>query len=554
MAVIGPDLQNAIEQLRAVPSLNAWTSRPADTISSLGNQSQQSASGAVGQDEQTTAVQTAAQGVSDIVAGSVVSDGNAEVRAVETTRYDDVTGSDSAADDSADDRSKYTMSWNIRKMHKHRLDPAGYRNDETTGINVSHDLTGLTSRNQKLSSLSSASCDQGSSESIDSVVERILETTDNASEETAQHRSAFKSGTETRDESEINDKPNVANTVNVTLGVNRRHVTVNCDQPQTIVEERERSAKYSAPKTVGSWGLTNAVTLEDLFEQAVESLDSANDDEDNDVINRSTAEPLPRAKQYRGEENVERRVYDDDLHRQCHEYRLHGYSFVQDEQYSRLSRGFAHVEKVDRTTASVKRRAEDKTDHGLESASNDNNIGQIVSHTATSDFVPGSMKKGGKSASEVESRTTYRQRTVISASLAPSGGQSRRNDEDGTEDYVRKLDLGLDCEMAANSVPGPGMSRSSSITWDTISVDSLVMVDDDSTSVRAVYSATTSTTRQGHRVDDVLADDEDPNQKMLKNDIELGLSAENGMSRQNVPHSSTCVADQAATEVCSQHF
>ena len=100
----------------------------------------------------------------------------------------------------------------------------------------------------------------------------------------------------------------------------------------------------------------------------------------------------------------------------------------------------------------------------------------------------------------------------------PSGGQSRRYDDDDAEDYISKMNSDLDSELAVNAhvkagQTTGGMSHASSITWDTISIDSLVMMDDENSTLRAIYSAKTSTTGATNAIpnrntEDKLADDE----------------------------------------------
>ena len=333
---ISRDLQNAIEQLRAVPSINIWEVRSIQQNHYVSeNQLELTIIGDVEQrQEATLKFNNKEVNENNTTHDYFISDDA-------TSQSNDTTETDSAADDSTDDRSKYSMSWNIRRLRKHRLDPTGYsksRDNAVTLVAVRTQSVGTDSPHKSCERVpSSASYGVGSDESLDSVVERILESTDDVFEDTKRYRvSASKPETETVVAK--TDNAGVVDTVNVTLSVNRRHMVIACDDREKEVVENHvtcepiHSPSYSAPTDSSQNGLLldkirqSEVTLEDLFEKAVESLDDRNetiidrDDVGNVFQRKPTEVDAAAGKQYRGEENLERRIYDDDLHQHCHQY------------------------------------------------------------------------------------------------------------------------------------------------------------------------------------------------------------------------------------------
>jgi len=523
-STISRDLQNAIDQLRAIPSINIWelrSIRPNNSVSE--NQLLRSTFSDIKQRQLMTSDATTIHENNDVIND-------------DTSRISDVTETDSAADDSTDDRSKYSMSWNIRRLRKHRLDPSGYRKsrDNTfTTAGLPSDVRN-TSRER---GVGPTSYEVGSDESLDSVVERILESTDDVFEDAKIYRVPSKPEVDTL----LKTERGVVDTVNVTLNVNRRHMMIACDERDNeTLDSRETSApapvncvSNSALPCSSQTRLEidkrqSEVTLEELFEEAVESLDSCHESNDRDIGNMlptkptdaeaADAEAAEAGKRYRGEENLERCIYDNELHQHCHQYRLHGYSVVSDTQYSRVSRGFALVEKVDKVSSplTTRRLPVNGVENDILRCENDSTttVRQFDRKTRPDDVVELS-KHEDKLATDADGRTTFRQRTIISASLAPSGGGHSRINDDNAEDYIRKMNFDLDSEVAANVVgtasQHTGMSRASSITWDTISVDSLVMMDDDTSTVRAIYSAATLNTSAANApsaIEDTLTDGE----------------------------------------------
>jgi len=112
--------------------------------------------------------------------------------------------------------------------------------------------------------------------------------------------------------------------------------------------------------------------------------------------------------------------------------------------------------------------------------------------TGRSDVEQDTEQRGSKQSRDEAGDVAYRQRVVVSAKTA-SNDTSRPTSalEDG-------VDLGLEVELAANQ-----RRRSSNATWDSVSVDSLVMYDDDDATVHAAALYSSSKQRQ---LDDEFVD------------------------------------------------
>jgi len=300
-----------------------------------------------------------------------------------------------------------------------------------------------------------------SSESLDSVVERILE---NAAFDTDRQRSSKRRRHREKATSSGNDcrREDKEDAERVDHNEQRSTTTSANDRDMRSSTEHGHSQKYNGvtPAMDGrrQHQRSTEKTLEDLFEEAVESLGG-------DVVDWSdSVPPAPsRHRRLRSAENWEREIYDSELHEQCRHYRLQTYT---SRDVSRVSRGFVLVQTRDKTHTPA------TTSRG---GSVDEDSGQ----------------RGGRD--DAAGDVAYRQRTIVSATKSASNDS--RQAPSAPEDDV---DLGLDAELAANE-----RRRSSTATWDSVSVDSLLMYDDDDATVHAVYS---SSSTQGQQRDDEFVD------------------------------------------------
>jgi len=340
--------------------------------------------------------------------------------------------------------STFVLPWKISRVKKHRLDrmtpppppPSSSQtrhHHEASGDGADGAATApLTTERRRASA---------SSESLDSVVERILE---NAAADCERRRSSRRRGekatrrgdnwgAERHDDQPSNDRPTARSSTEqppLLNGVTSAAVNGGQERRQRRRRRREK-------------------TLEELFEEAVESVQQRDDDVDVDDL-------TARHGRVRSAENWERQIYDSELHDECRHYRLRAYS---NRDVSRVLRGFVFVTSRDKTPSDVD----------------------------TDELAPGDG--------------ACRRRLVVSAAAAtpPLPG----HDADG-------LDLGLDAELAANAQARAGGRRSSTATWDSVSVDSLLMYDDQHASLQAaataLYSGNTEQQQQQQQRDDELVD------------------------------------------------
>jgi len=396
----------------------------------------------------------------------------------------------SASSDRSSDASNYVLPWKIRRVKKHKLDrllvnapsrssSSKYRHDPALSPEPVLD-DGVDGRRRRVTS---ADCyvdsddedddnddaSSASSESLDSIVERILE---NAVSETDRQRSPKRkrqdgttasSGIDWREEKHEVDEldhlhPNNKHRLTATnkLSANEINTTSSNKQKRNQQHDYIKSAHRRRQHQ-----LRTEKTLEDLFEEALESLR-----DDVEYLTEPRASPDCR-RRLRSSENWEKEIYDSELHDECRHYRLQTYT---SHDVSRLSRGFAVLQKLD------KKRTPD-----LETSWS--NVEQHSVRSEQPRVQPTSSRSGSQCRDEVGD-VAYLQRIVISAKVASSDTiHASAAVEDG-------VDLGLEAELAANQ--RQRTSRSSSATWDSVSVDSLVMYDDDEATVHAATLCTSS--------------------------------------------------------------
>ena len=310
----------------------------------------------------------------------------------------------------------------------------------------------------------------GSSESLDSIVERILEDAALDSERRKlskrrrQGEETMRNGSQGRAGKNELDR------------LDRVH-QINDQRPRAS----ERYVMSSNKQKRGRDGVRSAVnghhrqrqqrtekTLEDLFEEAVESLR----DDIEDLTERD-ASPV-RHRRFRSAENWEKQIYDSELHDECRHCRLHAYH---SRDVSHVSRGFALVQKLDKKSTPDLEKSRKNVDQSTERAGS-----KLMSSRSGRDETAGDV--------------AYVQRTVISAKSSSNDAiQPTSAVEDG-------VDLGLEVELAANQ--RQRTSQSSSSTWDSVSVDSLVMYDVDQTTVHAaaLYSSSALCNDERRQLDD----------------------------------------------------
>jgi len=203
-------------------------------------------------------------------------------------------------------------------------------------------------------------------------------------------------------------------------------------------------------------------TLEDLFEEAVESLR-----DDVEYLTDTTASsPVNRRRCLRSAENWEKEILDSELHDECRHYRLQTYT---SRDVSRVSRGFAVVQKLDKN----------------ETPQHETSLNSVDTEQVCSKSV--SSRSADTQCRDVSGDVAYLQRTVISASKATS--DARPPSHSAVEDGV---DLGLEVELTANQRHRTSLSSSS--TWDSVSVDSLMMYDVNDATVHAATALCSSST------------------------------------------------------------
>jgi len=320
-----------------------------------------------------------------------------------------------------------------------------------------------------------------SSESLDSIVERILE---NAAADAERQRLSKrkrqgrkiascerdwwqeKHQTGRLDRAQPSSKQRLTATNGSSAG--DRHTASSNKQKHRKHHDAARSSDSSQQQQQ----LWVEKTLEDLFEEAVESLR-----DDAESLTESVSPPVHH-RRLRSAENWERQIYDSEVHDQCRHYRLHAYT---SRDTSHVSRGVALVQKLDK---------KQPPDIEISGKNMEQNRVQLEQHHSNS-----IASKSGTQSRDEAGDVSYLQRTVISAKAASN---DTRQPTTATDDGV---DLGLDVELAANQ--RQRTSRSSSTTWDSVSVDSLVIYDVDEATVQAAafYSSSAAT---GEREDEFV--------------------------------------------------
>jgi len=331
--------------------------------------------------------------------------------------------------------SSYSSKHSHRRHHNHHHHRASAAATATCNGEQPGGTRRLTTADDD-GELDNGRAEIASTESLDSIVERILENAAATGSESDSERRQRRRQTARVASSEVERLDRSHPTNQHRLTETRDTATEKEEQRrrQSGVNGRRRKQRRPAEKT-----------LEDLFEEAVESL--------RDDIEH-LAEAVPPApthhRRLRSAENWERQIFDSELHDQCRHYRLQTYT---NRDVSRVSRGFVLVQRRDKKLTS------DVEDHV--------------------------EQQRGPSTSKEAGDVAYLQWTVTSARAGSSdAGQAV---EDG-------IDLGLDAELATNR--RRGTSQSSSVTWDSVSVDSLVMYEDEETTVQATAVHSAATDRQ----------------------------------------------------------
>jgi hypothetical protein len=270
-------------------------------------------------------------------------------------------------------------------------------------------------------------------------------------------------------------------------------------------------------------------SLEELFEAAVEALASNNEKQQPEMSSRQlttngnvdgiqltaagghavppqhllTATTSPPPRRFRGEENWQREVYDDELHEHCHQYRLTSFTH---RDFTQIRRGFAMVEKIDKKPAATVTAAE------VIAAQPPQVFGCVSAESETAvpaddgdadrkrrDVVPYAAETETMETKSTAGVGVYHQRTVISATVS-TPSESRRNYASGGDRTTAMAEGGCSEQPPALiSAETTKLTRSSSSggNWDSVSVDSLVVYDDESSTVRGIYSCNTQTTLRG---------------------------------------------------------
>jgi len=389
------------------------------------------------------------------------------------------------------DASSYGLPWKIRRVKKHKLDQVLVDTEPllSSSSKRTHHHCATPSDDRvhgRSRQLTSADCCAAndvdvegdlyerepsgtSSESLDSIVERILENaTVAASSDTERQKSskrrrqpAGSSGSNRRKEKDEVQRSNEQQ-VTASSDGSRYRPSSNKQQRDDITSSPVNRQPHQKQRT--------EKTLEDLFEEAVESL---RDDVEcsTEVVPPSPASRRRRERRLRSAENWERRIYDSELHDESCHCRLQTYT---SRDVSRVSRGFTVVQKLDK---------KQQQSPDLEATSRSGSE-QEQQHRSK----PGTWKSAGAQCrAEAGAEVAYRQRVVITATAAAATTANGSAPEDG-------VDLGLDAELAANQG-----RRSSSTTWDSVSVDSLVMYDSEEATVQAataLYSSCATAERQ----------------------------------------------------------
>ena len=391
-----------------------------------------------------------------------------------------------AHSDRSNDASRYVLPWKIRRVKKHKLDHV-LMNAAPTSSSRHHYPAPNEDVHQEPRRLTLADfcadsddddddideVDQNaSSESLDSIVERILE---NAASDAERHKSSKRKRQGRKmascEQDWLKENRGTGRLQDSAQPSNQRRLTAT-NGPTTGDRQTTSSSKHKHSKqhdniraSVNSQQQQQQLriekTLEDLFEEAVESLR-----DDAEYLSESAATPAHHHRT-RSAENWERQIYDSELHDQCRHYRLHAYT---SRDTSHVSRGVALVQKLDK-----------KLTPDLEASRK--NVQQNGVQMEQPHSRPIASKSGTQSRDDAGD-VSYLQRTVISAKASSNDTrQPMTVMDDG-------IDLGLDMELAANQ--RQRTSRSSSATWDSVSVDSLVVYDADEATVQAAALYTSS--------------------------------------------------------------
>ena len=414
--------------------------------------------------------------------------------------------------DCSSDASKYVLPWKIRRVKKHKLDRVLVNAESSSSSKYRHHhhhhpaLFSAAGQPDDAvyrghQGVTSADCcadseddfedekdeerQSASSESLDSVVERILE---NAASGTERHASSKRrrhaehmatSGTDWREEKhEVDGLDRVHPSNEHRLAA--RNMLASGDRRTTSLNNQKNGRQdddiRSADNGQQQQQRRTEKSLEDLFEEAVESL------RDNvEYLTESAASPVQH-RRLRSAENWEKQIYDSELHDQCRHYRLQTYT---NRDTSRISRGFAVTQKLDK-----------KQTPDLETSRNN-----VEQHTVNTEQSRSTSSRSGTLCRDDAGDVAYLQRTVITAKA--SSNDSRQPTIAVVEDGG--VDLGLEVELAANE--RQRTSRSSSATWDSVSVDSLVMYDNDEEQATihhaaALYSSSAAYTDERRQLDD----------------------------------------------------
>jgi len=481
-----------------------------------------------------------------------------------------------ACSDRSSDSSKYVLPWKIRRVKKHKLDRVMVNaspSSSSTSSNSRHHRRhkGSSSaaapdddvlrRHRQTTSADSDDDDEGrqsgSSESLDSIVERILE-------DAALDSERRKLSKRRRQGEEMAGNGSHKRAEKQELDRLDRVYPINEQRPRAthVSSASGRYAISSNKQKRGRDGVRSAVnghhrqrqqrtekTLEDLFEEAVESLR-----DDIEDLTEKDASPVHH-RRFRSAENWEKQIYDSELHDECRHYRLQAYH---SRDVSRVSRGFALVQKLDKNPTPDLEKSRKNVDQSTERAGS-----KLMSSRSGRDEMAGDV--------------AYVQRTVISAKASSNDA---RQPTSAVEDGV---DLGLEVELAANQ--RQRTSQSSSSTWDSVSVDSLVMYDVDQTTVHAaaLYSSSAVCTDERRQLNDEFVnklrrlqdkwqqsqsntgDDDDSedtvwipmspenNEHSEKDSVSCDTITEDTQDQQStelpVVHSTTCVSRQPETDM-----